>query len=335
MKHIFPLLAAIAVALATVSCSCSPKKALLPTISGKAGEVIVVINKTDWEGAIGNELRELLASDCPFLPQREPLYTLVNIVPSAFTNIFQVHRNIILINIGNDITEPGVVYRQDVWARPQCVIGVNAVDSESALELVKENGKMILSTLEQAERDRIITNSIKYEERSLAPVVTGFIGGSPHFPTGYVLKKQTSDFIWIGYETTYVDQGFFIYKYPAEGNEEDFRIENIVEERNEVLKENVPGMFENTYMTTSDVTMPSLEFIKYKGREFAQVRGYWEVHNDYMGGPFISHTFYSRDGKELIVMEGFVYAPRYDKRHYMREVESILYSFEWKDDSQK
>ena len=138
MKHIFPLLAAIAVALATVSCSCSPKKALLPTISGKAGEVIVVINKTDWEGAIGNELRELLASDCPFLPQREPLYTLVNIVPSAFTNIFQVHRNIILINIGNDITEPGVVYRQDVWARPQCVIGVNAVDSESALELVKE-----------------------------------------------------------------------------------------------------------------------------------------------------------------------------------------------------
>jgi hypothetical protein len=30
-------------------------------------------------------------------------------------------------------------------------------------------------------------------------------------------------------------------------------------------------------------------------------------------------------------MEAFVYAPRYDKRSYLRQVESILYSFEWKN----
>jgi hypothetical protein len=32
------------------------------------------------------------------------------------------------------------------------------------------------------------------------------------------------------------------------------------------------------------------------------------------------------------VVEGFVYAPRYDKRDYIRQVESILYSFDWKED---
>ena len=116
MKRIFSLLAVAAAAIAAVSCTCSPKKALLPTISGKAGEVVIVIDKTDWEGAVGTELRDLLASDCPFLPQKEPLYTLVDIVPSAFTNIFQIHRNIIIVNIGNDVTEPGIIYRQDVWA---------------------------------------------------------------------------------------------------------------------------------------------------------------------------------------------------------------------------
>ena len=31
----------------------------------------------------------------------------------------------------------------------------------------------------------------------------------------------------------------------------------------------------------------------------------------------------------MIFMEGFVYAPKYDKRLYLRQVESILYSFEW------
>lgn len=335
MKRILSLIAIAAAAVAAISCSCAPKKALLPTISGKAGEVIVIINKPDWEGALGNELRELLASDCPFLPQKEPLYTLVDIVPSAFTNIFQIHRNILIVNISRDVTDPGVVYLKDVWAQPQCVINVNAPDSETALELIKKNSDMILNTIEQAERDRIITNSKKYEERSIAPVVTAFIGGSPHFPTGFSIKKQTSDFIWIGYETTYVQEGFFVYKYAAKGDADDFKIENIVAKRNEVLKDNVPGMFENTYMTTSDVTTPGLEFIRYKGRDFAEVHGYWDVHNDYMGGPFVSHTFYSKDGKYLIVLEGYVYAPRYDKRHYMREVESILYSFEWASDNEK
>ena len=51
--------------------------------------------------------------------------------------------------------------------------------------------------------------------------------------------------------------------------------------------------------------------------------------NDYMGGPFVSHSFYSKDGKDIIVLEAFVFAPRYDKRQYLRQVESLLYSFEW------
>ena len=140
MKKILIIAAAAVTLLGILSgCGSSRKKALLPTISGKAGEVIVVVGKGEWEGSVGIELRELLAGDCPFLPQKEPLYTLVNITPSTFTNIFQIHRNILLVNISNEVTEPGVVVRNDVWAQPQCVIAVNAIDADSATELIREN----------------------------------------------------------------------------------------------------------------------------------------------------------------------------------------------------
>jgi hypothetical protein len=69
--------------------------------------------------------------------------------------------------------------------------------------------------------------------------------------------------------------------------------------------------------------------MRYKGRDFAEIKGLWDVHNDFMGGPFVAHAFYSKDGKDIIVLMAFVYAPRYDKRHYLRQVESILYSYEW------
>jgi hypothetical protein len=284
---------------------------------------------------VGTTLRDTLAQDCPFLPQKEPLYTLVDVIPSGFSNLFQIHRNIIIVRIGNDVTEPGVNIRYDVWARPQCVISINAIDSESAVQLIKENSRRIIVSLEQAERDRVIANSKKYEELGLAPVVKEMVGGSPHFPSGYRLKKKTDDFIWIEYSVQYVTQGILIYKYPVVEGKDMMNLDNIIEENNAMLKANVPGMFENTYMMTSNFVKPSIEYLKYKGRDFAQLRGFWEVYNDFMGGPFVAQAFYSQDGKDMIVMEGFVYAPKYDKRHYLRQVESILYSFEWAKSTDK
>ena len=334
MKRILAFLTFTLTAMMLLSCSESKRReALLPNISGKAGEVIIVIDKGQWEGSVGTTLRDSLACECPFLPQREPLYTLVNVAPGGFTQMFQLHRNIVIMNISPDVTEPGVVYRNDVWARPQCVIRVNAADSETAIQLLKENNAKITATLEQAERDRVIANAKKYEERDLAIPVKEMLGGSPHFPSGYKMKKKTDDFIWISYDPQYVSQGILLFRYPVEAGQQMMDLDNILRNSNRMLENNVPGMFENTHMIISDFARPSIEYKKYKGLDFAEIRGFWEVKNDYMGGPFVSHVFYSPDGTEMIVLLGFVYAPKYDKRHYLRQVESVIYSFEWTKES--
>ena len=319
-----------ALVLSLVSCGNSSSKKLLPSVSGKAGEILVVMDKTPWEGEPGNAVRELLACDCPYLATREPLYSLVNVVPSNFVNLFQVHRNLVIYEIDPQVQKEGVQYLSDIWASPQCVIKVSATTDERAVEITKENGEVISEAIEQAERNRVIANTRLYEESSIFPQVAEVIGGSPHFPSGYKLKKKTTDFVWVADEKTYVYQDIFVYKYPAKGDESDFELETIIANRNRVLQQNVPGMLDNTYMTTGEFIPPTLRFVKYKSFNFAQVRGYWEVYNDFMGGPFVSHSFYSPDGKEIVVAEAFVYAPRYDKRQYLRQVESLLYSFEWK-----
>ena len=330
MKRILSYIAIAILAFASISCKEeTKKKVLLPNISGKAGEVIVVIGKDNWDGLVGNTLRDTLACECPYLPQREPLYTLVNVAPAGFTSLFQVHRNIIVMNISSAVTEPGVVYKKDIWSAPQCVIYINAIDAESAAQLIKDNSAKIKTTLEQAERDRVIANAKRYEELKLRPVVTEIFGGTPHFPSGYQLKKKTNDFVWITYDTQFTMQSILMFKYPVEKGKDMMSLDNVIKNTNEMLKNNVPGMFENTYMTITDFARPSLEYLRYKGRDFAQMRGFWEVHNDYMGGPFVSHVFYSPDGTEMIEIFAFVYAPKYDKRHYLRQVESVIYSFEW------
>ena len=304
--------------------------ALLPNVSGKAGEVLVVIEKADWEGAAGNSVRELLACDCPWFLMREPLYSLANVTHGGFGDIFKVHRNVVFFDIDPQVATTGVKFLRDVWATPQAVVKIAAPDSATAADLLDKEGKKIVSFIEQAERNRVIRNTMRYEEKPLYNMVEGIFGGGLHFPTGYKFKKKTSDFIWIADEKQYTIQGVFVYRYPALGNSSDFSRDNIIAHRNEVLRNNVPGMFDNTYMTTGTIPTPYLEYIKYNGRSLAQTRGYWEVANDYMGGPFVSHAFYSPDGIYVIVCDAFVYAPKYDKRQYLRQVESLLYSWEWK-----
>ncbi len=323
--HALPLLG-LALTAALALSGCKNSGPLLPSISGKAGEILVVMDKPYWEDSLGNDVRDLLAVDCPWLAQKEPLYSLVNVPPSAFGDLFKAHRNILLFLVNPQLDTTGIIYQHDMWAQPQCVIQISAHDSAEASAILKEKGPMIVSSIEQAERDRVIRNTLRYEEAALYPTVAAIFGGSPHFPTGYKLRKATEDFVWIA-DDKQAYQDVFIYSYPVE--DEPFTLEKIIAHRNDFLRENVPGMFDGTYMTTSEFFTPTLEFLKYRGRDFAQVRGMWEVQNDFMGGPFVSHSFFSPDGSQIIVAEAWVYAPQFDKRQFLRQVESILYSWEW------
>lgn len=310
--------------------SCDHSDDYRQTSSGKAGEVIVVISKADWESDVGNTIRDILAAEYPLLPQSEPKFTLVNIQQPAFTNIFQLHRNILQVKIDTEAKESQMVSQENVWSKPQIVISVTAPDQESAAKLIRQNSERLNNLLEQAERSRIIQSYKKIEEPALRQMVSKTFGGSPYFPQGYSLKKQADDFIWISYETTYTKQGIFIYKYPY-SSDKPLTLQNIVSNRDEVLRKNVEGQEKGSYMTTTKDQpdfQPRLSWIKYRDRNFAETRGLWELENGFMGGPFICHSFYDNDGN-VIVVEAFVYSPRYDKRNYLRQVESIIYSFEW------
>ena len=64
--HVSNLIMPLAAVLLTLGATgCKGTKALLPNVSGKAGEVMVVIDKDFWEGALGDEVRAVLTDEVP------------------------------------------------------------------------------------------------------------------------------------------------------------------------------------------------------------------------------------------------------------------------------
>ena len=331
MKNFKRTLLPALLAAAVLSGACSEKggSGPLPDITGKAGEVEIVSAKAQWEAEPGTAIREVLADTYPYLPQSEALFRLYNVPLESFTQVFKLHRNMINLRIADSL-EASFSVARNVWAQPQTVVTINASSELEAAEYVRQNGSKLVKIFEQAERDRSMANAEKYQNTSLDLFVEQMFGGTPFIPSNYSLKKQNGDFLWISYETTYTNQGLFIYKFPYSGDFQ-FTPKYLIEKRDDVMKENVPGTAEGSYMITNPNIVPGFEWRTAGGRRFAEVRSLWDTYNDFMGGPFILDAFLSKDGKEIIVTEGFVYAPKYNKRDYVRQLEAILYSWHWSE----
>ena len=129
------------------SCKDNDSSRLMTNVTGKAGEVIIVIEPELWNSNIGKEFKKKLAQDYPGLPQVEPLFDLVHIPYSSFSNIFKTHRNILIVKVSNEYNEPKMIIQKDLCAQPQIVINILAPNDSSMEALIRDKGDLIIDRL--------------------------------------------------------------------------------------------------------------------------------------------------------------------------------------------
>jgi len=323
------ILLVIALSISTVGCKQGKvKKSLLPGVSGKAGEVVIVMDKNYWNGTPGEMVKNILLQDVPGLPQSEPMINAVNISNKAFSELFRIHRNIIVTSISKNVKSNSITIEKDKWAQPQTIINIHAPNREAFIELWKNKGDKVLATILDAEQTRLMKNYKKYIEKPVVEKLKASSGIKLVVPKGYTYDLDTNNFIWMSHETPQISQGIFVYYYDYKDTT-DFTQLNLINKRNEVLHNYVSGPRKGSYMTTELQVLPEFRSYKWRGNYTAELRGLWKVEGDYMGGPFISISQFDEINNRVVTVEGFVYAPKYDKRNYIRQLEAILYSIDF------
>lgn len=298
-----------------------------PKIAGRTGEVIVVMNKAQWNGQIGNQIKEVLAQAYPALPQFEPAFDLINIPPDAFSSTFQLNRNIVSLKL-NTGAEPKFEIQRDVWAQPQLVINLYGSNEQEILVLIEENEQRLVDLFESAERKRIMQTYKSAKKTSIDQKLRMAHDVGLTVPSNYNLDVDTGNFVWISHETPETSQGIFIYYYDYT-DENTFTSEYLIDKRNEFLRKYVPGPAEGSYMSTEQQYPVQFNEYSYQNdRYIAVMRGLWRVENAFMGGPFLSITTLDEARNRVVTFEGYAYAPRKDKRNFVRQLEAILFSFE-------
>lgn len=328
MKHTL-IKSSVLLILTIVLFSCDLKQAAkLETITGKSNEVVILIGKEVWNGQVGSLIRQVLAQPQSSLPQEEPIFSLINVPPEAFINLFKTSRNIITVKISPTYTDPKVEFTNDVYAYPQAVVNIQATSPENFDEIFNANSEKIIGFFLKAEKDRLKKTYLAVHEKAVYNTLLKDFNIKLYVPTGFKVVKKDSNFIWIRYDTPLIYQSIIVYTYPYD-SDSTFTTKYQLDKRNLVMNAQVPGPIAGSYMTTEMEVPVDFNVLNYNGNYACEMRGLWRVENDFMGGPFVSLAVLDASRRRIVTVEGHVYAPKNDKRNYLRQVEAMIYSLEF------
>ena len=310
------------------SCTGSIKKNKKERSMGSTSEILVVVqNEQQWENNIGKVIRQYLAQEQYGLNQPEPIFKLAHIQKKSFSELFQKHRNILIVNIDKSAKKPKIESFTDHWAKPQEVITITAPSAMEFVKTFRDNAETFIQKYRLTERERILSVYRPSCPNPVTQAVQKSFKLNMVIPKDYYVAKTDTNFMWIRKETNTFSQGLLIFEDPYIDTAQ-FSLASIIARTNRFQKLYVPGASEGSYMSIDqEFVPPKARVVKDFATDYAvEVRGLWKVEGDFMGGPFLSVTFVDPRTNHIVTIMGYVYYPAKDKRDMLRQLEAIIYS---------
>lgn len=320
--------------------SCDPEKTTVkPAHTGAAGEIIVICPDSVWNNGLDSSMIDLFEYYLPMLPRPEVAFNVGHYTPEQFTMIIERHRNVFVIKTDNKRPENQATYNlyKDRWAKNQIALEIEAKNTSEAIKKLEEHQQEIIDVINRKENERLAGIFGTYPAKGAMSVVKKSFDISLTFPKGFEVSKEGENFMWLKREKSrnlggnmyYVIQNLTIYTHPY-SSEASFADSSLLAQRDQFVS-NIPGPSEGSYMTTvyafEDMDLyPIGKDVNIDGNYGRELRGLWKMENDFMGGPFVSVSTYDEKNKRIITIDGQVFGPKFDKREYLRELESIIYS---------
>ncbi|MBK8498975.1 MAG: DUF4837 family protein [Flavobacteriales bacterium] len=322
--------------LIVVLVGCKGDRDRLPGSAGGQDEVLVVMPKGHWESEPGAAVRALLQQPLAGLPQHEAMFRVAQCKPEDFASLLQLHHTVLFADL--DANRSEVRSLKEVHALGQLIVRVEAPDPVSWIALLRERGEGIITIFEAHHRERTGAQVKREVDERVVSAVQQRLGVTLDIPGGYRVMTLEDDFAWLqrdrvmagsGMEHNVIE-GLLIHRHPYT-SDTIWSVPSLVALRDTVTRSRVPGPDPGSYMVVQKDfegidLMPRGRATELGGRYAYLMRGLFGMEGAKMGGPFVSLSTLDAKDDRIITVEGFVYAPQFDKRPYVRELEAIIFS---------
>ncbi len=292
---------------------------------GAPGELLIVMDPSLNNMVVKQRVVEFATQEFPCLPQAEPTFKITFLDNKKFSGHFKSYRNILLLD-HSIIKKEQISYEVDKWASNQQVVEVVFSGNEKFVKMFRDNQQQIYNHLYYGDINTMSQSNISGADASTARFIKDKYNLNVTLPQGYRLVKDTLGFSWFRFDKLETIQSIIIHEFNLD-TLKSLNTDDLIALRNFVSKQYVPGPNNNSYMTTENRLPVQTQRLMEQKNDIIEMRGLWKVKGYFMGGPFVDYFLKDEINNKLIMIEGFVYAPKkQNKAYYVRQIESILHS---------
>lgn len=335
-----------------VSCTEDVQRRLQPTPSafGQINSLVVLADSSLWEQGASDSIAFFFEAPYIILPQPEPIFDVRFVEPErlAAEPTWQQLRNyVVLADLSDEDSPTTEMVRQDMtdaklqqvreegfgtavannkWATGQQLIYMMGRDRRELLAGMSTVYPAVVKRLQARENERLkVTTYFEGVNRRMADTIQQLTGARVDIPGGYGrVPLEDEDLIWLRREVQGASLNIMVAKVPYEDQSQLSR-EGLKEIRNEIGREYVSSLTDNTYMKINDEDLPLFtEPTELNGSYAIEGRGIWEIENDFLAGPFVSYLINDEAQRNLVFVDAFVYAPGRKKRDLMEELVQVI-----------
>lgn len=296
----------------------SGNKKYLQKSVGNLNVLQVVMDNELWNGPVGEEIRHQFAAPVDGLPQDEPLFSMRQMPPEAFTGFATSNRLFLQVAVA---PKEAVKIADNEYAKPQRGAIITAADEEALIALLKGKSGAIIKKFKQTEiKERQRRSNIQLMKLDSLPADMKI---KMKLPSAYRIAKASPDFYWLRKDLKSGSTNIIIYEVPMHTIGKDSTLTKIINMRNTIGASLMPVEEDGIYRT-EEAYPPYLFNIELDGHFTYETKGIWDVKDQYMSGPFINYAIQDIPNNRWLIVEGFVYAPSVPKRDLQFELEAII-----------
>jgi hypothetical protein len=333
-----------------------------PLASGPEGVVTIVMDSTRWNGSVGEAVRANIAPYLNTLPAPERAFDLKHVSLTSeqvFDNV-KTQKNVVFLAPLSDSTreasfmrtrlsqeaeeavrqgQTAVVAKPNLWRQQQRVFFVTAASPQGLIDALQEKGNRIRESFHDITLARMQSEMFERERQyTLEDTLMQQHGFAVNVQHDYQVAIDTTTasagFVWLRRILSDTRRGLFVY-YEENADPSQLSPEWVYATRDSLTKRylqgNVGGFVKVDYRRPLET-----ENRDFLGRYAFVTRGLWymvgEDENGELfqyggGGPFVNYAFYDQAQERIYMIDGMVFAPGYDKRTFLRQMEVIAQTF--------
>lgn len=141
------------------------------------------------------------------------------------------------------------------------------------------------------------------------------------------INNPEKNFVWLRRATPPDMERWIFIHWIEDAEEHQITPQFIRETRDQLTQQFYRTVDDKAYVRIAP-EYHELQEVNFKDRYGIKTRGLWRFSDFSGGGPFINYTFYDDETERIYMLDGSIFAPRYEKKKLILQVQALLNTFE-------